>query len=168
MNQTGYSRANRQLAWFARLFPISPSRLTQMGELIAIIGGALIFLTATLVWGACLFQPMRTSERIWWFFSSPLSAMLGAITAYVGYSSAGYGDLPDGFDRWFFPVMFGTFGVGVILGIKMRASGVSSPAIAATEISVMKICPQCAEKVQGAALVCRFCRHAFDAPYTES
>jgi hypothetical protein len=135
-----------------------------MFGLITAVVGVLVTLGSILSWGMSIFQRMRTRDRIKVFFSAPIAAMIGAIIATVGYSFAGYGDVPAGYERWFFDVIFGVFGVGVILGIVVRSKGVSSPAIESTELSMMKTCPRCAEKVQGAAQVCRFCGHVFDAP----
>jgi len=135
-----------------------------MIALLAAAGGVLLFLAAILAWGMSVFQRMRTRDRIKMFFCAPISAMIGAIIALVGYSFTGYGDVPARYDGWVFRVVFGVFGVGVILGIVARVKGFNSPAIAATELSVMKSCPRCAETVQGAAQVCRFCQHSFAAP----
>ena len=109
-------------------------------------------------------QRMRTRDRIKVFFAAPFAAMIGMIIGVVGYALTGYGDMPAGYDGWIFRVVFGVFAVGVVLGFAVRARGVTSPAIAATELSVMKTCPQCAEKVQGAAQICRFCSHVFYTP----
>jgi hypothetical protein len=132
-----------------------------MFGLIAAGVGVLITLASILSWGMSIFQRMRTRDRIKVFFSAPIAAMIGAIIALIGYSFAGYGDIPAGYDGWVLTVIFGVFGVGVILGIVVRVKGVTSPAIAATELSVMKACPRCAEKVRRPAQVCRFCGHVF-------
>ena len=130
--------------------------------LLAAVIGVLITLGTILSLGMAVFQKMRTRDRIKIIFAAPFAGMMGALIAAVGYSFAGYGDIPPGYGEWLFPVIFGVFGVGVILGIIVRAKGVTSPAIVATEMSAMKVCPRCSEKVQGAARVCRFCGHAFD------
>lgn len=133
----------------------------QMIGSIAVVVGALITVIAVLSFGLAIFQRMRTRDFIKLLFAFPFVAMTGAIIAVVGYIYAGYGDIPAGYENWLLRGLFGVFCVGLVLGGVLRAKGLTSPAIEATASVVMKACPRCAEKVQGAAKVCRFCGHEF-------
>jgi hypothetical protein len=68
---------------------------------------------------------------------------------------------------WVWGALIGWIGVIVVAlqsdqtGHEIAASPL--PRQAAPVLSALKTCPQCAEQVQMAARVCRYCRHAFDA-----
>ena len=135
--------------------------MTILGILL-LAGGLLLLMALCSSLGVVVFMKMRTRDKLKVFFAVPFAAGISLILAIVGFTMMGGFDIPPGSEKWVFWLVIAFFAAGLVLGLLVRLKGGNSPAVLATETALMRRCPECAEQIQAAARVCRFCGARFD------